>query len=111
MASSTDSIDIQPALASRLRNLLDRWLPRFVPPPRPRVAAAARAPRTLADLGAAWLVAEVECTIALRAWQLADRGDKATTYDAYRRALEREAALAASWGRRLRLQRAGPTER
>ena len=100
MASSTDSIDIQPAPASRLRTLLDRWLPRCVPPPRPRFAAAPVAPRTLADLGAAWLVAEVECTLGMRAWQLADRGDKATTYDAYRRALEREAALAAQLGQK-----------
>jgi hypothetical protein len=107
MASSTDSVGIQPAPASRLRTLLDRWLPRCVPPPRPRVAAAARAPRTLADLRVAWLVAEVECTLALRAWELADHGDKAPTYDAYRRALEGEAALAAQLRQRTPSQEGG----
>ena len=100
--SSTDAINIPPtARASRVRTAVDRWLARCVPAPRPRsIAPTPSAPRTLRDLRDAWFVAELECTLALRAWHLADRAEKAIACDGYRRALEREAALAAElWQR------------
>jgi len=94
--SSTDAINIPPTAraASRLRTAVDRWLAR-VPAPRPRIAPTPSAPRTVRDLRDAWFVAELECALALRAWQLAGRAEKAIACDGYRRALEREAALAA----------------
>ena len=99
--SSTDAINIPPtARASRVRTAVDRWLARCVPAPRPRIAPTPSAPRTLRDLRDAWFIAELECALALRAWQLADRAEKAIACDGYRRALEREAALAAElWQR------------
>src|SRR3954447_12327794 len=100
--SSTDAIDTPPtARASRVRTAVDRWLARCVPAaPRPRIAPTSSAPRTLRDLRDAWFVAELECALALRTWQLADRAEKAIACDGYRRALEREAALAAElWQR------------
>jgi hypothetical protein len=54
-----------------------------------------RAATTLTDLWNAWGFAELECAIALRAWRLAPRSEKRLPYQAYRRALEREALLAA----------------
>jgi len=94
--SSTDAISFPPtARASRVRTAVDRWLARCVPAPRPRSAPTPSAPRTLRDLRDAWFVAELECALALRAWQLADSAEKAIACDGYRRALEREAALAA----------------
>jgi hypothetical protein len=99
--SSTDVINIpRTARASRVRTAVDRWLARCVPAPRPRIAPTPRAPRTLRDLRDAWFVAELECALALRAWQLADRGEKAIAHDGYRRALEREATLAAELSQR-----------
>ena len=94
--SSTDAINIPPtARALRVRTAVDRWLARCVPAPRPRIVPTPSTPRTLRDLRDAWFVAELECALALRAWQLADRAEKAIACDGYRRALEREAALAA----------------
>src|SRR3954470_21032427 len=94
--SSTDAINMPPtARPSRVRTAVDRWLARCVRAPRPRIAPTPSAPRTLRDLRDAWFVAELECALALRAWQLADRAEKAIACDGYRRALEREAALAA----------------
>ena len=99
--SSTDSVNTSRAApASRVRTVVGRWLARCVPEPRPRIAPAVSAPRTLPDLRDAWFVAELECALALRAWQLADHAEKAIAYDGYRRALEREATLAAQlWHR------------
>ena len=99
--SSTNVINIPPtARASRLRTAVDRWLARCVPARPPRIAPTPSAPRTVRDLRDAWFVAELECALALRAWQLAGRAEKAIACDGYRRALEREAALAAELRRR-----------
>ena len=85
--SSTDAINIPPtARASRVRTAVDRWLARCVPAPRLRIAPTPSAPRTLRDLRDAWFVAELECALALRAWQLAERAEKAIACDGYRRA-------------------------
>jgi hypothetical protein len=86
-----DHLRLQPA-RPRLRAWLDRWLVRGISS-RPRHLAKAKAP-TLADLWNALAVAELECAIALRAWQLAPRRDKQAPYEAYRGALEREAMVA-----------------
>jgi hypothetical protein len=84
--------ELHPWLARpRVRALLDRWLARR---PRRRRAATAAAP-ALTDLWDAWAFAELECAITLRAWKLAPRHEKRVPYGAYRRALEREALLAA----------------
>lgn len=67
-------------------------------PPEPtdlRVERRRRAATTLTDLWNAWAFAELECAIALRAWRLAPRSEKRAPYESYRRALEREALLAA----------------
>jgi hypothetical protein len=71
-----------------VRGLLDGWLARRARPRRRRAAT------TLTDLWNAWAFAELECAIALRAWQLAPRRDKQRPYEAYRGALEREAIVA-----------------
>jgi hypothetical protein len=78
--------------APRVRALLHRVLARCVPR-RPRAAATATS--ALTALWDAWAFAELECAIALRAWRLAPRAEKRVPYAAYRRALEREALLAA----------------
>src|SRR5919202_282864 len=78
--SSTDAINIPPpARASRVRTAVDRWLARCVPAPRPRIAPTPSAPRALRDLRDAWFVAELECALALRAWQLAIFGRAASS--------------------------------
>jgi hypothetical protein len=76
----------------RVRALLHRVLACCVPR-RPRAAATATS--ALTALWDAWAFAELECAIALRAWLLAPRDEKRAPYGAYRRALEREALLAA----------------
>ena len=78
---------------SRVRALLDRWLAHRVGSRR-RIAKARTAAPTLADLWNAWAVADLECALALRAWQLAPRCEKRAPYHAYRYALEREALVA-----------------
>jgi hypothetical protein len=83
---------------SRARALLDRWLARRAFPRRCR--ARTRVASALTDLWDAWAFAELECAITLRAWQLAPRHEKRLPYGAYRRALEREALLAAELGLR-----------
>ena len=42
----------------------------------------------------AWAAAEAECAQALHAWFTAGRGERVLAYDAYRTALDREAAAA-----------------
>ena len=80
------------------RALLDRWLARRARPHRRR--ATRKVASALTDLWDAWAFAELECAIALRAWQLAPRHEKRVPYGAYRRALEREALMAAELGLR-----------
>jgi hypothetical protein len=87
---------------SRVRALLDRWLAHRVGSRRRRIAKAKTAAPTPADLWNAWAVADLECALALRAWQLAPRCEKRAPYRAYRDALEREALVA----RELRLRAA-----
>jgi hypothetical protein len=77
----------------RVRALLDRWLAHRIRLRR-RLAKAKPAAPMLVDLWNAWAVADLECAIALRAWQLAPRRDKQAPYEAYRGALEREALIA-----------------
>ena len=86
-----DELRVRPPRS--LRAALDRWLVRGIRS-RWRLAKAKSAAPTLADLWNAWAVAELECAIALRAWQLAPRRDKRAPYEAYRGALEREALVA-----------------
>jgi hypothetical protein len=88
----------RPRPRPRVRALLDRWLARtaFLR----RRGATTKLASALTDLWDAWAFAELECAIALRAWQLAPRHDKRLPYGAYRRALEREALLAAELGLR-----------
>ena len=68
-----DELRVRPPRS--LRAALDRWLVRGIRS-RWRLAKAKSAAPTLADLWNAWAVAELECAIALRAWQLAPRRDK-----------------------------------
>jgi hypothetical protein len=85
--------ELHPWLARpRMRALLDRWGAHRIR--ARRTAREKRGAPVLADLWNAWAVAELECAVALRAWQLAPRPGKRAPYDAYRRALEREALLA-----------------
>jgi hypothetical protein len=86
----------------RVRALVDRWLAHGIGSRRRRGAKAKTAAPTLADIWNAWGVAEAECAIALRAWQLAPRLEKRQPYEAYSRALAREALVA----RELRLRAA-----
>ena len=87
--------ELHPWLArTRVRTLLDRWFARRIGSRWRRIAKAKIAAPTPADLWNAWAVADLECAIALRAWQLAPRAEKRAPYDAYRRALEREALVA-----------------
>jgi hypothetical protein len=87
--------EVHPWLACpRVRALLDRWLAHRVGSRGRRVATAKTAAPALAELWDAWSFAELECAVALRAWQLAPRREKRAPYGAYRRALEREALLA-----------------
>jgi hypothetical protein len=76
----------------RVRALLQRLLARCTPRRR---RAAATATSALTALWDAWAFAELECAITLRAWRLAPRDEKRVPYQAYCRALEREALLAA----------------
>ena len=77
----------------RMRGLLEGVLGRSARLRRRRAASTAAAP--LSALWNAWAFAELECAIALRAWRLAPRSEQRGAYEAYRRALEREALLAA----------------
>jgi hypothetical protein len=87
--------ELHPWLARpRVRALLDRWLAHRMRSRRRHIERATPAAPMLADLWNAWAVAELECALALRAWQLAPRRDKRAPYEAYRGALEREAAIA-----------------
>jgi hypothetical protein len=94
-AGAPGARELHPCLGRpRVRALLDRWLAHRIGSRRRRIAKAKTAVPTLADLWNAWAVAELECAIALRAWQLAPRRGKQAPYEAYRGALEREAAIA-----------------
>jgi hypothetical protein len=85
----------RPRLARPLvRAWVDRWLAYRTGSRRRSIAKAKPVALALADVWNAWAVAEVECALALRAWQLAPRRDKRASYDAYRAALEREALIA-----------------
>jgi hypothetical protein len=55
-----------------------------------------------ADLFDAWLFAETDATLALAAWQSADRAEKPDAHAAYLAALDREAHAAIVLERRLR---------
>jgi len=55
-----------------------------------------------ADLFDAWLFAETDATLALAAWQSAERTEKPNAHAAYVAALDREAHAAAVLERRLR---------
>jgi hypothetical protein len=77
----------------RVRALLHHWLVGRVRPRRSRGTVTVA--HALTELWDAWAFAELECAIALRAWKLAPRHEKRLPYDAYRRALEREALVAA----------------
>jgi len=55
-----------------------------------------------ADLFDAWLFAETDATLALAAWQSAERAEKPDAHAAYVAALDREAHAAAVLERRLR---------
>jgi hypothetical protein len=78
----------------RVRALLGLWLADLRQERRRRIPKAGSSARRLADLWNAWAVADVECALSLRAWQLAPRSDKRAPYEAYRSALEREALIA-----------------
>lgn len=78
----------------RVRAWLDRWRRDRIGSPARRIAKAKRGAPSLADLWNAWAFADLECAVALRAWQLAPRRDKRGPYEAYLGALEREALIA-----------------
>jgi hypothetical protein len=78
----------------RVRALLGLWLADLRRARRLHVPKAGPSAPRLADLWNAWAVADVECALSLRAWQLAPRRDKRAPYEAYRSALEREALIA-----------------
>jgi hypothetical protein len=87
--------ELQPWLGRpRLRPWVDRWLADPARTLRRRIAKAKPAALPLADLWSAWAVADLECALALRAWQLAPRRDKRAPFEVYRAALEREALIA-----------------
>jgi hypothetical protein len=87
------------------------------PKARPRVDLYAAGPHDVTyaepiDLWDAWLFAEAEASLALRAWTDAPTPDRAWGYAAYRAALDREeragAVLAGSLRRRARRKHGSP---